>query len=361
MRWDIFCRVIDNHGDAGVCWRLAAQLARRGEAVRLFIDDASPIAWMAPQGEPGVQVLPWNAAEAAELPGGAGDVVVEAFGCELPVRVQAAIARAAHERGHAPAWLNLEYLSAEPWVARTHGLPSPVTHGPAQGLRKHFFYPGFTPGTGGLLREPGAGREGPAPDAAQWLADHGIPHADGERRVSLFCYEPTALGALLQGLAGGPTTRLLVTAGRATAATRAATDRLDVQAPGWNAAGRLRLSFLPLVPQDDFDRLLGVCDFNFVRGEDSLVRALWAGVPFCWQLYPQDDGAHEAKLAAFLDWLQPTADWRALFEAWNGLPAALPALAPQAWQPAMQAARARLLAQDDLVTQLLRFVQALRA
>ncbi|HEY0886111.1 MAG TPA: elongation factor P maturation arginine rhamnosyltransferase EarP, partial [Ramlibacter sp.] len=22
MLWDIFCKVIDNHGDIGVCWRL---------------------------------------------------------------------------------------------------------------------------------------------------------------------------------------------------------------------------------------------------------------------------------------------------------------------------------------------------
>ena len=33
MQWDLFCRVIDNFGDIGVCWRLAADLAGRGEAV----------------------------------------------------------------------------------------------------------------------------------------------------------------------------------------------------------------------------------------------------------------------------------------------------------------------------------------
>ena len=31
MLWDLFCRVIDNHGDLGVCWRLARDLAARGE------------------------------------------------------------------------------------------------------------------------------------------------------------------------------------------------------------------------------------------------------------------------------------------------------------------------------------------
>src|SRR4051812_21975052 len=112
MRWDIFCKVIDNHGDIGVCWRLAADLARRGEQVRLWVDDPSALAWMAPGGHSGVQVGLWEAARGIEP----GDVVIEAFGCELDEPVQEAIARAAQARGTQPAWINLEYLSAEPWV-----------------------------------------------------------------------------------------------------------------------------------------------------------------------------------------------------------------------------------------------------
>ncbi|MBY0444112.1 MAG: elongation factor P maturation arginine rhamnosyltransferase EarP, partial [Burkholderiales bacterium] len=39
VRWDIFCRVIDNYGDIGVCWRLARQLSfEHGFAVRLMVD-----------------------------------------------------------------------------------------------------------------------------------------------------------------------------------------------------------------------------------------------------------------------------------------------------------------------------------
>ena len=33
LLWDIFCQVIDNHGDVGVCWRLARELAARGHTV----------------------------------------------------------------------------------------------------------------------------------------------------------------------------------------------------------------------------------------------------------------------------------------------------------------------------------------
>ncbi|MEO7887531.1 MAG: elongation factor P maturation arginine rhamnosyltransferase EarP, partial [Polaromonas sp.] len=44
LQWDIFCKVIDNFGDIGVCWRLAADLASRGHKVRLWVDDASALA-----------------------------------------------------------------------------------------------------------------------------------------------------------------------------------------------------------------------------------------------------------------------------------------------------------------------------
>src|SRR3954462_8885549 len=99
MHWDIFCKVIDNHGDIGVCWRLAADLAARGAKVRLWIDDASALAWMAPHGASGVEVLPWAAGATAEP----GEVVTEAFGCALDEPFVAAIANATRSRGRQPA------------------------------------------------------------------------------------------------------------------------------------------------------------------------------------------------------------------------------------------------------------------
>ncbi|MEJ6023634.1 elongation factor P maturation arginine rhamnosyltransferase EarP [Ramlibacter sp. PS4R-6] len=327
MLWDIFCRVIDNHGDIGVCWRLAAQLARRGERVRLRVDDASALAWMAPLGEPGVEVLPWSSHP------GPGDVVVEAFGCELPQAFQALMAA----QPRPPAWVNLEYLTAESFAERSHGLPSPVMAGAGAGLVKRFFYPGFTPRTGGLLREPGLVAAPAATNAV--------------RRVSMFCYEPAAMPALITQLAASDEpTELLVTAGRATAAVRAVLGTSQRQ-------GQLSVTYLPLMPQPGFDALLASCDVNFVRGEDSLVRALWAGQPFVWQLYPQHDAAHHAKLEAFLDWLDAPPAWRDFQRAWNGVTPALPVFEPRAWADTALAARQRLLAQEDLVTQLLRFVR----
>lgn len=338
MRWDIFCKVIDNHGDAGVCWRLARELARRGHAARLWIDDPAPLRWMAPQGEPGVAIVEWTADAPALEP---GEVVVEAFGCDPP---PAFVARMAQLR---PAWINLEYLSAEPYVERCHGLPSPVGHGPGAGLRKHFFYPGFTPRTGGLLRERDLAARQAAFDRAAWLRQWSVdPRA---QVLSLFCYEPAALPGLLRRLAAGPRpTHLLVTAGRAAAAVRAAL-------PG-GPEGALQLHFLPLLSQLDYDHLLWSCDLNFVRGEDSIVRGLLADAPLVWHIYPQHDQAHHAKLEAFLGWLGAPAELARLHRIWNGVEAAdPPELDPASWRPAARAARDRVLALPELASALEQF------
>ena len=347
MLWDIFCKVIDNHGDIGVCWRLACDLAQRGETARLWIDDPSALAWMAPHGQDRVQIGRWK--EGVDF-GAPGSVVVEAFGCELPPSVVLAMAA----RPHAPRWVNLEYLTAESYAQRAHGLPSPVLAGPGTGLVKHFFYPGFTPRTGGLLREADLLQRQQAFDRAAWLRRIGIDAGD-RRLVSLFCYEPLALAGVLEQLerAAEPT-HLLVTAGRATVAVQA--QRAQAGTADARRDSSLTLTYLPLLTQWDYDHLLWACDFNFVRGEDSLVRALWAGRPFAWQLYPQHDDAHHHKLDAFLAWLQAPPSLRRFHEAWNGIGAGLPDLDVAGWQACAHAARANLLAQDDLATRLLRFV-----
>lgn len=338
MRWDIFCRVIDNHGDAGVCWRVAAELAARGEAVRLWLDDVSMLAWMAPQGAPGVEVHAWREPFPEVVP---GEVVVEAFGCDPPPSFVARMAAAPR----APAWLNLEYLSAEPYVERSHGLPSPVLQGPGAGLVKRFFYPGFTARTGGLLREQDLAARQAGFDRAAWRRERGLPDA-GERVLSLFCYEPPLLGNLLAQIAAGDRpTHLLVTAGRAAAAVRA------LPPPG----GQLRLHWLPLLSQRGYDELLWACDLNFVRGEDSIVRGLLAGIPAVWQLYPQDDLAHHAKLEAFLAWLRPPPDLREFFLAWNGVQGGpLPRLDPTAWAATAADAALRIGGLPELAGELLR-------
>jgi uncharacterized repeat protein (TIGR03837 family) len=356
LRWDLFCRVIDNHGDLGVCWRLARQLAARGQRVRLWVDDPTALTWMAPAGAPAVELLHWTTPLPRRVP---GDVVIEAFGCDPPP----AFIESMTQAKPAPLWINLEYLSAESYVERCHRLPSPQLSGPAQGLAKWFFYPGFSTRTGGLLREDGLLEQRRAFDAAAWLRAQGIQRQAGERLISVFCYENAPLAQLMEGLCMAPAV-LLVTPGAARQRTRALL--ADQPKPA-----TLRGVDLPWLPQPDYDHLLWSCDLNIVRGEDSLVRALWAGVPFLWQVYPQEDGAHAPKLDAFLDMYLQGGDpslalpLRRLWRVFNGLDrdpgnGVVDWPDAEAWRAHALARRDILQAQPDLTTQLMGFADEKR-
>ena len=349
MLWDVFCRVIDNFGDAGVCWRLAAELAGRGQDVRLWIDDATPLAWMAPAGAPAVQVRPWTDPAPDLLP---GDVVIEAFGCTPPDRFKTRMAARAAAGGSAPIWINLEYLSAETYVERSHGLLSPQFSGPAAGLQKWFFYPGFTRATGGLLQ---AGAEvADDAEAQAWVQTRAWAGRPGERTVTLFCYANPALPALLAALTDRPT--LL----------RVPPGPVQAQLAGLALPAGLRAVGLPYLPQADFDKLLASADLNIVRGEDSFVRAqLCSRQPMLWQVYPQHDAAHLAKLEAFLD--RYLAGWppalalttRRAFLDFNQAASGdfkLPDAQP--WAAGHARWRRRLLAEPALCDQLQAFVAA---
>ena len=363
LRIAIFCRVVDNYGDAGVCWRLSRLLAlEHGARVVLWIDRPRTLAAIAPVGGPGladgVTVRAWDAAAGLD---GDEQVVVSAFGCELPATVRSGLAAPG-----APLWVNLEYLSAEDWIDGCHGLSSTK---PADGAVEHFYYPGFGEATGGLLREAGllAQRDRFLAEggAQRWLAARGLPPAPGTRTASLFCYADAPVAAWLGLLATGETRwQVLVPAGIADVEVGALLGK--PLAVGESATrGALSLHRFALLPQPEYDRLLWSCDLNFVRGEDSWVRAHWAGRPFVWQPYPQDAETRLAKLDAFLARFASVAGpleeaaglmraWcgstTSLVEAWPRFEAALPRLAP-----AYREWAAHLGAQPDLASRLLAF------
>jgi uncharacterized repeat protein (TIGR03837 family) len=338
-RWDIFCRVIDNHGDIGVCWRLARQLAaEHGALVRLWVDDLQALAHIWPaannsasQQLEGIKVCHWPAE--ADLPGAVpaladvevADVVVEAFACELP----ASYINAMSQRSPRPRWFNLEYLSAEAWVEDCHGL---VSMHPATGLEKVFFFPGFTPQTGGLLGEAGLATQRRAflakpATSQQWLAQHGITPTPGSVLLSLFSYANTAMASLLRAWqhSARPVTCVVTTGQSLNAVNQVLVQlaREPLNAGASLVMGNLTLVAIPFLQQTDYDRLLWCCHMNFVRGEDSFVRAQWATTPLIWQIYPQNDDIHLVKLEAFLErygrFLAPAlaAPLAALNLAWN--------------------------------------------
>ena len=359
-RWDLFCRVVDNLGDAAIMWRLARQLAREHRcSVQLFVDQPEVLQRLVPQAAPhravdGVDIRPMpDDAAAGEAFRGDADVVVTGFHARLPAGYRRAM------KPRQAAWINLEYLSAETWIDDFHGLPSPQP----DGLTEHYFYPGFTQRSGGLLREADllARRDAFLADAARakrFLAELGVVRAGDETLASLLCYPDAPLGALAHGLAGSAARLHLLVP------EDAGIGPVDAAALGSVAGGRLRITRIPFVAQYEYDRVLWSCDLNFVRGEDSWVRAVWSGKPFIWQIYKQQDAVHLRKLEAFLGLLQPGL----LAEAtrwWNAAPdSPARALVQLAARPALALAclapLARCLTAPDLASRLLDFAAAVR-
>jgi uncharacterized repeat protein (TIGR03837 family) len=376
--WDIFCNVVDNYGDIGVCWRLARQLAaEHALAVRLWVDDLNAFQRLCPELDPhaacqtaaGVEIRKWPAESDDTTPGA---VVIEAFACHLPVPFVERMAACQPP----PVWINLDYLSAENWVAGCHTLPSPH---PRLALTKYFFFPGFSTATGGLLREHDlearriAFANTAEQQAAFWAALQLPAPAPETLVISLFAYENPALASLLTIWAEGPfPIRCLAPQTRTLPELEAFAGR-RLQAGDSFRRGQLEVVILPFVAQPDYDRLLWIADLNFVRGEDSFVRAQWAAKPMLWHIYPQDEEAHQVKLDAFLDRYcdklsEATAGVvREFFHAWNGRPER-GLISPELWRRWL-ALRPELLThadiwakslskQEDLCTSLVHFCRS---
>lgn len=320
MRIDVFCDIVDNYGDAGVCWRLARRLAQTSfiplshskvdsnhdssgnliaDSIRLFCDDTNLLSQLAGGDaiatgkELGIEILSWGASTQATLVA-PPDVVIETFGCTLPEKYLASLSKK-------PSCivLNLEYLSAEDWIDSHHGLPSPNGY-----LKKYFFFPGFSKNSGTLLRGtlPNEVRQLPTALAQAW---HQLrPEA---LKICLFCYNTPEMRSFISSLADtNEAIDVLTCYGQAS-------ELVSTLKPTMSHLRNIQFIQTPFVSQDDFDWLLAQCDLNIVRGEDSFVRAQWAEKPFIWHIYPQDDGAHHLKLEAFLkkylaDALPPTTE-----------------------------------------------------
>ena len=289
--------------------------------IRLFCDDLNVLNVIthgdavAHGASLGIEVLPWSAAESPTVLASVGDVVVEAFACNLPKPYIEAMVQKTSKRASTkpPIWINLEYLTAEAWADNMHLMPSPQNNG----LNKYFYFPGFTPKTGGVLLgdwdevrfgEVVSGGVKSTPPSLSLVLQSCRPNS---KKISVFNYKHAPLDAWLNSVNQAAITHgdkvdvFLCADQNVSDATQKAFSLED---------SAVKLIQLPFIPQEDYDYLLSICDMNLVRGEDSFVRAQWAGKPFIWDIYPQSDLAHEIKLEAFLDryFVDATPELRAL-------------------------------------------------
>lgn len=290
---DIFCNVIDNYGDAGVCLHLARTLAQSHYDVRLFCNNMQvlqAIAMRQDEDSPFLHFESWEKPLERYLP---AQIVISAFSCRLDQVTLNAL------RSHPSTInINLEYLSAESWVESCHALPSPQ-----DGYQSYFFFPGFTDKTGGLnidAKFVSACWQKQQEMRAAVISPFAL-NTHKDRQISLFGYQNATVLLLLHSLQRSKR------ASKVTVFTGLALDninellQLDLHAGDTWKYGKVTLHVSPMIPHEEYDQILLNSDFNLVRGEDSIVRAIHTGHPFLWQIYPQDEGTHLVKLRSFLE------------------------------------------------------------
>ncbi|UYZ84049.1 elongation factor P maturation arginine rhamnosyltransferase EarP [Entomomonas sp. E2T0] len=327
-KWDIFCSVIDNYGDIGVCWRLARQLTNEHkQQVRLWVDDLNSFQKLCNLIDPQLEVQTianieirywdnqWQPVEPA-------DIVIEAFACNIPAAYQQAMQTA----NKAILWLNLEYLTYERWSIDFHALSSPQSNN----LNKYFFFTGLEE-TGSVIREKNLLEQAEqfqndTNRQQQFLSQLGVIKQPDHYLILLFSYANHALSEWLDILQkSNKQYHLLIPQ---TPLLNNLADYLNIDSSSLVAGYQyhkdaLTIQIIPFVNQEDFDKLLWCTNYNLIRGEDSFIRAQYAGKPMLWHIYPQQEDAHLTKLNAFLDYYltdltanekQATIDW---WFAWN--------------------------------------------
>ena len=284
------CKVIDFFGDIGVAWRIAKQLKIDFNIeVHLLVDDLVTTKRLIPSIDLSLQKQTINginichcdfSEDSTSLPP-PPDFLFNVFNIDLPHSYKTLIKRKKSK------YIVIEYLSAEPWVDNFHLKPS---IDPQSGLIKTYFYPGFTNQTGGLIREKGLFLRREAFDQSR--RKKLIQSLGGDPNlysISLFYYPIQKIEVFLDVIdhINKPAQFFI---------PQYLFDLLKLK----NNYQFIHIIPYPFLNHDDFDNLLWSCDLNFVRGEDSWTRAIWAGKPFIWQPYIQENNIHLIKLKAFL-------------------------------------------------------------
>lgn len=313
----VFVRVIDNWGDVGVGWRLCMQLACSFPwRVRLWIDDVAALGKLVLAAElaavqDAVMVEKWSDEDSVSLRlAQLADpvMVIETFGCDLPSPVLRRMQQCQ------PLWLNWEYLTAEDWAVDLQAMPSLQ----GNGLAKYFWFMGIDQQSGGLLREANylsrrnEFLQQPCLQQA-FKQQYGLPLEHVGQLWLIFAYTSERWAEWLSMWRGADEPITLWLAGHEVAdSLRAAgviaADALQ-QVGDTFELEQVTMVRIPFVPQSAFDNLLWLADGAIVRGEDSFVRALWAGLPFLWHIYQQEEAVHLQKLDAY--WHKASINWPA--------------------------------------------------
>lgn len=303
---DIFCEIIDNYGDIGVVYRTAKELQKifPKSKIRVFLNRLdefkkinSQVLDLPSQNIDGIEHITFDYLRdnANELL--TAQVIIEAFGCQIPEEYM----EIAYDNSE--LLINLEYLSAEDWIEDFHLQSSPLGRGK---LKKVFFMPGFTEKSGGVIADSNYLEriqrvlENKEFYEKKYLSD--IEDRENKIVGTLFSYEKN-FTPLLEDLKKLDKDVVILAMGEKTQdSLRKILKNFSIEDFRNSLKyGKIEIRFLNFLNQEEYEELINIVDFNFVRGEDSFIRAVLTGKPYMWHIYCQEEYAHMDKIEEFLD------------------------------------------------------------
>lgn len=303
---DIFCEIIDNYGDIGVVYRTAKELQKifPKSKIRAFLNKLdefkkinSQVIDLPSQNIDGIEYITFDYLRdnANELL--TAQVIIEAFGCQIPKEYM----EIAYDNSE--LLINLEYLSAEDWIEDFHLQSSPLGRGK---LKKVFFMPGFTEKSGGVIADSNYLEriqrvlENKEFYEKKYLSD--IEDRENKIIGTLFSYEKN-FTPLLEDLKKLDKDVVILAMGEKTQdSLRKILKNFSIEDFRNSLKyGKIEIRFLNFLNQEEYEELINIVDFNFVRGEDSFIRAVLTGKPYMWHIYCQEEYAHMDKIEGFLD------------------------------------------------------------
>ena len=255
MHITVLCKVVDNYGDIGVCWRMCRRLKKIApqNTISLVVDNFDSfnkicfdvVSGVAVQTVEGVEIFDWNNSDFCHEQFSCNDgerlsVILECFQCGRPDWMEKILFEEKLER--TVQIIMIDYLTAEKYAEDFHCLKSLTRSAKVQKVN---FMPGFTPKTGGLIIDD------------EWSQ---LPEWNENGPVLVFTY------TMGKGLLENNT-----------------------------------LKEIPFMPQPEWDKMMKQCSALIIRGEESMSRACLSGIPFIWQAYPQSEEYHLVKVKALLE------------------------------------------------------------
>lgn len=304
---DIFCEIIDNFGDIGVVYRLAKEfksIYNEEVNIRVFLNRLDEFLSLNKRAKnigyqkiDGIEYITNEYLAKNICTFSPANVIIEAFGCNV---LEGYLEKA---KDDSALLINLEYLSGESWIDEVHLMESPIG---AKKLKKYFFMPGFKESTGGVIVDKlFLDRKIKVQNDPQIYYKKYLPDLiDKDYFIgTIFSYEKNFLPLLNVLLKNEKNNCLLVLGEKSQESMRVILKEFNFAevSNGNFDFENIKIKFMPFLEQEEYEELINLVHYNFVRGEDSFIRALLTGKPFMWHIYLQDEMAHMDKIDGFIE------------------------------------------------------------